>query len=53
MTVVCPRCESAEYMNWNDDASYEELGIEGEGIVSFYECKKCGVWMEIYIPEEE
>lgn len=41
--MKCPLCNSE--MIWGNDFDWEDIGKEGEGIVSFYSClnKKCKV----------
>ena len=37
---------------WKADHAFEDLGIEGEGIVHFYECQNCGAEIEYYVEEK-
>jgi hypothetical protein len=41
--MKCPKCNSD--LRWGGDHSYEDYGIEGDGIVSNYTCgkQKCDV----------
>lgn len=41
--MKCPKCNSD--LGWGGDHSYEDYGIEGDGIVSNYTCvnHKCDV----------
>lgn len=38
---------------WDNDFSYEDYGIDGNGIVQTYHCTNCGAEIEVYIPIEE
>jgi hypothetical protein len=38
---------------WDSDFSFEDVGREGEGIVHFCHCTKCGAEIEYYISLEE
>lgn len=38
---------------WGGDHSYEDYGIEGEGIVSNLSCSNCKADYLIYLPIEE
>jgi len=40
-------------MIWGADFSYEDYGLDGEGIVSCFNCSKCPVWAEFYLPLDE
>lgn len=51
MRVICPVCENDDNMRWNSDVTFEDVGAEGQGIVTFWECDKCKTWLEIYITE--
>jgi len=48
--IYCWHCKSK--MIWGCDFSYEDYGLEGEGIVSTFSCsnKECGVTSEVYYP---
>lgn len=35
---------------WQNDFSYEDCGLEGEGIVSILTCSNCGAYVEYNIP---
>lgn len=52
MRAYCPVCSSDKYICWDSDEDFEDLGIEGKGIASFFHCIKCGTSIECYIPEE-
>lgn len=34
---------------WDSDFSFEDVGMEGEGIVHFLHCTHCGAWIEYYV----
>lgn len=36
-------------VTWNADFTFEEFGIEGEGIVHSCSCTNCGAEIEYYI----
>ena len=41
---------------WDNDFSFDDVGLEGEGIVQFLHCTNCGARIEYYIslePEKE
>tara|TARA_R100000458_G_scaffold59791_1_gene71804 strand:- start:2432 stop:2671 length:240 start_codon:yes stop_codon:yes gene_type:complete len=35
---------------WGGDHDYEDYGLEGEGIVSNFSCRKCDATYECYLP---
>lgn len=37
-------------MIWQSDFSFEDVGREGDGIVSFFCCPKCGTDVEVSVP---
>lgn len=49
----CPRCNSE--IIWSGDFSFEDYGIEGDGIVSHYICSNsnCHTNIEVYTSDEE
>lgn len=51
----CFHC-GARAVIWDSDFSFEDYGIEGEGIISVCHCTNCGARIEYYVscePEEE
>ena len=38
---------------WQSDCMFEDVGVEGEGIVHFCQCANCGAWIEYYVPIDE
>ena len=50
--IECPKCKTKDYMSWDSDVAFSDIGIDGNGVISFYECLKCGTTVEIRIPEE-
>lgn len=38
---------------WQNDFMFEDVGIEGEGIVHFCHCANCGAEIEYYVSLEE
>ena len=38
---------------WQSDFSFEDYGMEGEGIVHVLSCGTCGATIEYFIPFEE
>ena len=47
----CWHCKSE--LIWGGDHSFEDHGIEGNGIVSNLSCPKCPVYVEIYYNIDE
>ena len=47
--MKCPVCDAE--LHWDSDVSYEDRGMEGDGIVSFMHCESCGCDIELYQPE--
>ena len=35
---------------WNADFTYEDYGLEGEGIVTTLSCSKCKADVEVHLP---
>lgn len=48
--MICPKCKAE--MIWNSDYAFDEVGCDGEGVMSCYSCVECGTSMDIYVPEE-
>ena len=44
--MICYNCNSK--MSWNSDYSFEDVGIEGEGIVSYFTCSECDSSCEFF-----
>ena len=44
--MKCWHCKSE--LTWGGDHSFEDYGMEGEGIVSNLSCKNCPVDVEFY-----
>ena len=40
-------------MIWGSDASFDDLGMEGDGIVAFLSCSSCSAIAEFYLPERD
>ena len=38
---------------WNGDFTFEDYGLEGEGLVANLTCSKCNAYYEGYSAEEE
>lgn len=38
---------------WQNDYDFEDYGIEGEGVVSTWDCPNCGAWHEVYSGERK
>ncbi len=47
----CPYCGGD--MAWQSDFNFDEVHGEGDGIVSYYECVKCGAMSEISIADDD
>lgn len=48
---LCFNC--GEVLRWDGDSSFEDVGADGDGIVSYWACDKCGAWYEIFTPTEK
>ena len=48
----CFHCLSRSVV-WDNDFSFEEYGIGGEGIIHVCHCANCGAIIEYYISDEE
>ena len=48
-TYQCFHCGSCSVV-WGNDFSFEDYGIEGEGIVHSCHCGNCGADIEYYVP---
>lgn len=48
--LICPKCNSDANMVLESNFSFGDLGYDGDGIVDFYECLKCGTKIEVSIP---
>lgn len=46
--MICSICGGD--MIWQCDYDYEDFGCDGEGIVSIWDCPKCGTEVLFYIP---
>ena len=42
----CWHCRSE--LIWGSDADYDDVGLDGEGIVSFLSCPKCPTNVEVF-----
>ena len=42
-----------EKVIWGADFSYEDFGLDGEGIIATLSCSKCPASYEAYLPLEE
>lgn len=49
--MKCVSCSGE--MVWQNDFSYDDYCIGGDGIVSVYFCNECGCMANFYIPLEE
>lgn len=38
---------------WQNDFSFEDYGLEGEGIIHVLHCSACGAYIEYYIGDED
>lgn len=45
----CFHC-GARAVIWDCDYSFEDVGLEGEGLVHFLHCEECGAVIEYDIP---
>ena len=44
--MKCPNCKSE--LTWGGDHSFEDYGMEDEGIVSNLSCPNCPTFVEVY-----
>ena len=54
-TYQCFHCLSNSVV-WQSDFSFEDYGLEGDGVINVCHCANCGAHIEYYIPignEEE
>ena len=51
-TYECFHCGSQSVV-WQSDFSFEDYGLEGEGIINVCHCTNCGAHIEYYISLEE
>lgn len=49
----CWHCGEDTPMIWGSDFSFEDIGLDGDGIVSFFTCSKCKCYAEVYLPFNE
>lgn len=49
---LCPRCQQSSLI-WGGDFTYEDYGMDGEGLVSNYTCPVCGSYLEVFTPYPE
>ena len=49
--VKCYNCNSE--MIWGSDFDFDDLGYEGEGIVSCFTCPTCDTYAEFVVPNKE
>ena len=49
---TCPYCDEGDII-WGGDHSYEDFGMEGDGIVQNFSCSVCGVSYEVFVPFED
>lgn len=48
----CFHCGGTQVI-WDSDFSFEDVGLDGEGIVHFCHCPDCGANIEYYIRMDE
>lgn len=48
-TYQCFHCLSNSVV-WQSDFSFEDYGLEGEGVINVCHCSNCGADIEYYIP---
>lgn len=49
---LCPRCQQSSLI-WGRDFTYEDCGMNGEGLVTNYSCPVCGSYLEVFTPYPE
>ena len=42
-----------ESVGWDADFSFEDYGIDGNGIIHTLHCNNCGAEIEYYVPGED
>lgn len=47
-TYECYHCGSKR-VAWMNDFMFEDVGCDGDGIVSFFQCLDCGAEIEVYV----
>lgn len=47
----CWHCKNE--LIWSNDFSYEDYGLEGEGIISVLHCSGCNAMVEVYLSLDE
>lgn len=47
--VICWNCRNT--MIWGNDFSFEDWGLDREGIVSSFSCNTCETTAEFFVPE--
>lgn len=48
--MTCPICQRE--MDWVGDTPYEDLMLDGDGVVGRYECSDCAIKVDIYMQNE-
>lgn len=48
LNPTCPHC--LHQIFWQNDYSYEDYGMQGDGIVTCWSCGNCGAYIEAYVP---
>ena len=43
---ICPKCEKRSAV-WQNDFSFEDYCMEGDGIVSVYTCSECNSEIQV------
>ena len=46
----CYRCNTE--LIWGGDFTYEDYGMEGDGIVTNLSCSRCSAYVEVYLPND-
>lgn len=46
----CPFCGSKHAISWDSDCTFSDLGLEGDGLITFMHCIVCNTDMEFRIP---
>lgn len=52
MDYQCFNCRQFKVI-WDNDASFEDCGFEGDGVVSILHCKNCGAEILYKMPNEQ
>jgi transcription elongation factor Elf1 len=52
MDYQCFNCRHFKVI-WDSDASFEDFGIDGDGVVSILHCKNCGAEIHYFMSNDK